>query len=180
MSPVIRKALAISITVLLAFFLVWPWINSAVSKAYHIKAVSEGSSSESYTANFDPEKISTKVTYYNNVATEEKATEETKTYESAIDDSIYKKLSSVANHYKGLHLVVRIHAGYSFFYESSSIGGILYTDDKKKELLEFTRILEKIARNDEKDPNKRGATYRESGLNQLNEFIRKYNIDTEE
>ena len=180
MNKTLKTILSVAVIGVLLYFLVWPWINSAISSAYHIKAATEGYPSQSYTAEFGKEELNVTVQHYNNVATDEKTPEETENYSLEIDEKLYNKMRAVANSFLGFHLFARHHNGYAFFYESTDGGAMFFTNEEKADLLEYTQILTNISRGKEKWPEKRRETYYDHGVKQLDEYIEEHNIEVPE
>lgn len=177
MNKTLKTILSIAVIGVLLYFLVWPWINSAISSGYHIKAITEGYPSQSYTADFGTDELTVKVEHYNNVATDEKTSEETENYSLEIDEELYNKLKSVANSFLGFHLFVRHHNGYAFFYESTDGAAMFFTNEEKEDLLTYAKILTTISRGDEKWPEKRRETYYDHGVKELDEYIKEHEIE---
>ena len=157
MNKTIKTILSIAVVGVLLYFLVWPWINSAISSAFHIKAATEGCPSQSYT--------------------DEKTPESTKDYSVNLDEELYNKLAAVAHSFLGAHLFARNHNGYAFFYESTDM---FFSNDEKEELLSYAKILANISRGDEKYEGKRRETYKDHGLKQLDEYIKEHGIEVPE
>ena len=177
MNNTLRKILGIFVAILLLYLLVWPFINSAISHAYHIKTATEGYPGESYTSEFRPGYLSVAIAHYNNVATEKQAEEEAEFYESALDDDTFNKLEKIVDTYKSFHLFVRHHNGYGFFYDSTSGGAMFFNKQDKDELLQLNKILAKIVRGDEKYPDSRRQTYKSVGEKELDAFVHERGLD---
>lgn len=162
----------------LLYFLVWPFINSAISHKYHLKTDTEGYPSSSYTSDFQKGYLGVSVANYNNVATEEKGEASEKNfYETTLDDETFDKLEKIVNNFKSFHLLARRHNGYGFYYDSTSGGAIFFSKEEKDDLLKFNRILLKLARGKEKNPEKRGQTYAQTGQKELKEFMDELDVE---
>ena len=166
------------IGIALLYFLVWPFINSAISHKYYIKTDTDGYPSSSYTSDFQKGYLGVSLANYNNVATEEKGnpTDENH-YETTLDDETFEKLEKVVGTFKGFHLLARHHNGYGFYYDSTSGGAMFFSKEEKDQLLKFNQILLKIARGKEKNPDKRGQTYVQTGQKELKEFMDELGLD---
>ena len=177
MNKTIKTILSIAVVGVLLYFLVWPWINSSISSAFHIKAATEGYPGQSYTAEFGKDELNVTIAHYNNVATDEKTPESTKDYSVDLDEELYNKLSAVARSFLGAHLFARNHNGYAFFYESTDM---FFSNEEKEDLLNYAKILANISRGDEKYAGKHRETYKDHGLKQLDEYIKENEIEVPE
>lgn len=177
MNNTLKRILSACVAVLLLYLLVWPFINSAISKNYYIKTVTEGSPGRSYTSEFGEGYISVDIAYYNNVATGEETPRENQSFQNTIDEDIYNKLAKVANSFKGFHIFPRRHNGYAFYYDGLASINFFYTSEERESLLKFSQILEKIARGNEKYPEKRRSTYIDIGKEELNDFIKDLDLE---
>lgn len=177
MNKTLKTILSIAVVGVLLYFLVWPWINSSISSAFHIKAATEGYPSQSYTAEFGKDELSVTINHYNNVATDEKTPEKTENYSVELDEELYNKLSATARSFLGAHIFARNHNGYAFFYESTDM---FFSNEEKADLLDYAKILSYLARGEEKYPEKRRLTYYDYGISKLDDYIEEHEIEVPE
>ncbi len=177
MNSILKKILSLAIAGLMIYLLIWPFINSAISHNYYIRAVTDGSPGRSYTAEFGDGYINVNIAHYNNIATQEENPKENEEYSNNLDPDTFEKLEKVTNSFKGFHIFPRRHNGYGFYYDGLADSNFFYTADEKANILKFAQILEKIARGSERYPEKRGFTYEKIGQKELDDFIKELDLE---
>ena len=177
MNETLKKILYIAVAGVLIYLLIWPFINSAISHNYFIRAVTDGNPGRSYTAEFGNGYLSVDIAHYNNVATAEENPRDNESYSTTLDDATLEKCEKIANSFKGLHILPRRHNGYGFYYDGLASGNFFYTNEQKANLLKFTQILEKIARGDEKYPERSFKTYGQAGAKELDDLIKTLDLE---
>ena len=174
-SSTIQRVLHVLIGLIAVFVILFPLINSAVSKKYHLIISTEGSNSDVYKVEFDQKKLTVSSGQYNDLATQKEG-EDTTSHEVDITGETYNRLAAAYGYYKGAHLSVIWHGGYTFFYEDTEGENALYRSVERADLLELATISYKIARGDERTNGKHSATYAEVGQESLSSFLAARNI----
>ena len=179
MKSTISKILSIILAGVAFYFLVWPFINSAISGNFYLKTSSEGEMTMSYVADVSAAELNivASIENYNNIATEKQGEKNLGPFKNSISQETYDKIKAIFGEYRGMHLFVRQHNGYSFYYDSNSASAAVYNAGEKTRLFEFAEILTYIARGDEKIDSKRASkTYGTKGLERLDELYKSLNL----
>ena len=156
--------------ILIAFyFLVFPFINSAISHNYYLKVNTDGSPSQTWIADLVGSGALTVEVYgRGNVATQQGKDDEHETFSGNLSDSDFEQIAEVLNTIRGFHILVRLSPGYTFNYSGQGFQATFYSTEEKHNLLKVGQILEYYARGDEKLGDNSGyQTYIEAGRARL-------------
>ena len=171
----IQRTLHVLIGLIVIIAILFPLINSALSKKYHLVISEEGSNSNVYQIEFDETNLTVSLGQYNDLATQKEG-KDTVTNKIANSEDTYKRLAAAYDYFKGAHISVRWHGGYTFFYEDYEGENAFYRAIERADLLELARISYSLSRGDERTSGKHSLTYSEVGSESLSSFLATHNI----
>ena len=179
MNKTLQHMLCFLLGIVALALILFPIINSSVSKKYHL-LISENGNGDVYTVDISETEITVSTNQYNNLATEKKGHVET-TKTAPLSTENYQRLAYVFKNFSGAHISVRWYPGYAFYFEDSEGNSALYQLSDREALIELARICSNLALGETK-MNVSGAqrTYVDYGTTQLTKFFESHDLNLSE
>ena len=179
MNKTLQHVLSFLLALVALFFLLFPTLNSLISKNYHL-LISENGNSDVYTVDISETEITVSTNQYNNLATEKKGHAET-TQTAPLSEENYRRLAYAFNNFAGAHISVRWHPGYAFYFEDVGGTSALYQLSEREALIELARISANLALGETKmNVSGKQRTYVEYGTDQLASFFEAHNLELDD
>lgn len=145
---VVGKVIKIILILVVFYFFVWPFINSAISHNYYFKINTDGSSSMSWISELKSDSLSVEIYGRGNIVSGKESSDH-ETYTTSLSQTDTDQITEVLNKIRGMHILVRLSPGYAFKYTDDGLQETFFSQTDKENLLKLAEILEYYARGDE-------------------------------
>ncbi|MBQ8992149.1 hypothetical protein IJ090_01800 [Candidatus Saccharibacteria bacterium] len=144
----LKRLIKILILIIILFFFIWPFVNSAISHNFYLKVNTDGSPSTTWISELKDKTLSVEVYGRGNIATNKESSDH-ETYTNTLEQSDIDQIAEVIDKIRGWHIFVRLFPGYSFKYTGDDYQTVFMTKTDRENLLALGQALEYYARGDE-------------------------------
>ncbi|MBQ8991901.1 hypothetical protein IJ090_00485, partial [Candidatus Saccharibacteria bacterium] len=122
----LKRLIKLLILIIILFFFIWPFVNSAITHNFYLKDNTDGSPSTTWISELKDKVLSVEVYGRGNIATNKESSDH-ETYTNTLEQSDIDQIAEVIDKIRGWHIFVRLFPGYSFKYTGDDYQTVFMT-----------------------------------------------------